>query len=339
MLVSLFVGKNHTPVPEITDMLKRIESQRATMAPSWAVLERQLIKAIDEAAPIFVGKYTRPGGSLIWREDYPGDGVWADDLYEAFFNWPLYYALGGSAYTGERAVYEWNAITQQITYDYGRAFREFICNDDWFHNSENYIYFYYLGMADPANAEMMRRARRFAGFYMDEDPEVPNYDPEHRIVRSPFSGSRGPLFHARFADVQYNLEYKHTTLGPGTDLPTEWYNDPEMREKVHARFDEVVMRGDVPVNLGVVGLVTSAYLYTGEEKYRDWVIEYVEAWMARIEENGGIIPDNVGPTGKIGENRGGEWWGGFYGWAATFSVHMMGSAMMLASECAQLITG
>ena len=61
--------------------------------------------------------------------------------------------------------------------------------------------------------------------------------------------------------------------------------------------------------------------------------------MERIEENDGIIPDNVGLNGRIGENRGGEWWGGFYGWAGTFSVHMMGSAMMIASECAQLVTG
>ena len=73
-----------------------VESSRPTTPPAWAVLERRLIDAIDEAAPVFLQKYTRPGGTLIWREDYPGDGVWADDLYEAFFNWPLYYALGGS---------------------------------------------------------------------------------------------------------------------------------------------------------------------------------------------------------------------------------------------------
>ena len=91
-------------------MFKTIESSKRTQPPTWAVLERQLITAIDEAAPIFLEKYTRPGGTLIWREDYPGDGVWADDLYEAFFNWPLYYALGGSDYIGEMAVQEWKAL-------------------------------------------------------------------------------------------------------------------------------------------------------------------------------------------------------------------------------------
>ena len=320
-------------------MRATIESTSKTAAPAWAVLERQLFRAIDQAAPVFLEKYTRPGGELIWREDYPGDGVWADDLYEAFFNWPLYHALGGSEYTGRMAVQEWNAITRQLTYDYGRVSREFVNDDDWFHNSENYIYFYHLGMSDPTSAEMARRARRFAGFYLGEDPEAPNYDPAQRIVRSPFSGSKGPLFHARYADVQYNIEHGHATLGPGFEYPEKWHADPEWREKVHARFDQVVMDGDVPVNLGVVGLVTCAFLYTGEEKYRQWVVEYVDTWLERIAANGGIIPDNVGPHGIVGERRGGQWWGGFYGWTGTFSLHMMGSAMMLAAECAQMLTG
>ena len=319
--------------------MKTIESSARTAPPAWAVLERQLMRAIDEAAPLYLDKYTRPGGSLIWREDYPGDGVWADDLYEAFFNWPIYYAMGGSAYTGQKSIEQWSAVTRQITYDYGRASREFINNDDWFHNSENYIYFYHLGLVDPVHAENRRRAQRFAGFYMGEDPEVPNYDPTHRIVRSPFSGSKGPLFDARFADVHYNIEYGHATLGPGFDFPEDWHTDEDWRKKVHQKFNEVVMQGDIPVNLGVVVLVTNAFLYTGEERYRQWVIDYVETWLQRIQDNDGIIPDNVGPNGIAGENRQGQWWGGFYGWTGRFSLHMMGSAMMIATECAQMLTG
>jgi hypothetical protein len=309
------------------------------MMPAWAALQRRLIDTIDAAAPIFLEKYTRPGGALIWQEDYPGDGVWADDLYEAFFNWPLYHALGGSDYTGNKAVEEWNAVTRQITTDYGRAHKEFISDDDWFHNAENYIYFYYLGMADPTNRDMLRRARRFAGFYMNEDPEVPNYDAGHRIIRSPFSGSVGPRMSARFADVKYNLEYGHTTLGREFDYPENWHEDSAWVAKVHARFDEVVMNGDVVVNLSVVPLVATAFLYTGESKYRDWIVEYVEAWMERVEANDGIVPDNIGPTGKIGEQRHGDWWGGFYGWTGRYGHQMMGSAITIAAEAALLVTG
>jgi hypothetical protein len=316
-----------------------LESTQRTSVPAWAVLERRLIDAVDTAAPIYASKYTRPGGELIWRRDYPGDGVWADDLYESFFNWPLFYALGGSREVLDLAIQEWSAITRQIMYDYGRATNEFIDNDDWFHNSENYILFYFFGLADPTNGEMVKRARRFAGLYMGEDPQAPNYDPEHRLIRSPFSGAKGPLFHARFGDVHYNLEYRHVTLGPGYALQPKWYEDAALRAEVHAKFDEVVMRGDIPVNLGVVGLVTNAYLYTGEAKYRDWVVGYVEAWMERIKRNGGIIPDNVGLTGRIGEYRDGQWWGGHYGWSGLYSLHMIGSALIVAAQCAQLITG
>ncbi len=71
-------------------MFKIIESCRRTQPPAWAVLERQLIETIVKAAPIFLEKYTRPGGTLIWRKDYPGDWIWTDHLYESFFNWTLY---------------------------------------------------------------------------------------------------------------------------------------------------------------------------------------------------------------------------------------------------------
>jgi hypothetical protein len=35
--------------------------------------------------------------------------------------------------------------------------------------------------------------RRFAAFYMAADPEAPNYDPRHKIIRSMQNGSRGPM--------------------------------------------------------------------------------------------------------------------------------------------------
>ena len=332
-----------------------IAATKRTAPPTWAVLERQLIDAIDQAAPIYIDKYTRPDGSLIWIEEYPGDGVWVDDLYEAFFNWPLYYSLGGSEYIGERAVEQWNAVTRQVTDDYGRIANEFVCDDDWFHNSENYVYFYALGLSDPTNAEMMKRARRFSGFYLAEDPEVPNYDPERSIIRSPFSGSRGPLFHARWNDVRYNIEHGHVKLSPIFEIPAAWterqehrnrsggekpwFEDAKKREQIHALFDKIIMEGDVPVNLGAVGLVAHTFTLTGEKKYRQWIVDYVEAWMDRIEKNGGIIPDNVGLNGRIGENRNGQWWGGLYGWTALYSHQMMFTAMTVASTCAHLVTG
>lgn len=320
--------------------LPTLKATQKTSPPTWAVLERRLIDAIDEAAPVFLKKYTRPGGALIWQEEYPGDGVWADDLYEAFFNWPHYHALGGSDYCGEKSIVEWNAITRQLAVDYGRVTDEFVNDDDWFHNAENYIYFYALGMVDPTIRDNVDRARRFAGYYIGDNADVDNYDPAARIIRSPFSGSRGPLFHARFDDVRYNLEHGHTTLGPdGPDLPKNWWEDAPLRQQIHERFDQVVMHSDVVVNLGTVPLAATAFMYTGEERYRRWIVDYVGAWIERTRDNDGILPDNIGPAGEVGERRGGQWWGGHYGWTGLYGHQMMGCALTIAAEAAQLVTG
>ena len=327
---------------DTTTDLPLLVATEKTSPPNWAVLQRRLIDAIDEAAPIFLDKYPRPGGALVWREDYPGDGVWADDLYEAFFNWPQYHALGGSDYCGEKSLVQWNAITRQLAVDYGRVTDEFVNDDDWFHNAENYVYFYALGMVDPTVRDNVARARRFAGFYVDDEASGGRgcYDPAARAIRSPFSGSRGPLFHARFDDVRYNLEHEHTVLSPRYDEPEgEWWKDAAQRQLIHERFDEVVMHSDVVVNLGTVPLVACAYLYTGDEKYRRWIVDYVGAWIERTRANGGIIPDNVGPNGEVGERRNGQWWGGFYGWTGRMGHNMMGRSLAIAAEAALLVTG
>lgn len=326
-----------------------VEATQPTDCPAWAVLERRLIDAIDEAAPVFLEKYTRPGGALIWQEEYPGDGVWADDLYEAFFNWPHYHALGGSDWCGAKSLEEWNAVTRQLAVDYGRVTDEFVNDDDWFHNAENYIYFYALGLVDPTVRDNVDRARRFAGFYLGDGAganphDRGNYDAAHRVIRSPFSGSKGPLFHARFADVRYNLEHGHTTLGPGglgagQPLPDAWWEDEALRRQVHQRFDHVVMRSDVVVNLSVVPLMATAFLYTGDECYRRWIEDYVGAWIERTRANDGILPDNIGPSGIVGEHRDGQWWGGHYGWTGLYGHQMMGCALTIAAEAAQLVTG
>ncbi len=61
-----------------------------------------------------------------------------------------------------------------------------------------------------------------------------------------------------------------------------------------------------------------------EEKYRDWVLEYVDAWCERTAENGGIIPTNIGLDGTIGGECGGHWYGGIYGWGFTVTVPQTG---------------
>ena len=197
--------------------------------------------------------------------------------------------------------------------------------------------FYDFGVADPSIPENIDRAKRFAGFYMNEDPEAANFKHDLKLIPAIFTGSRGP---ARHVDGTYALIYNHASLYPVVeDLEEDWHADPNRRREVLNIFDEIVTPCDAPINLAVTALMTNAYLYTGEEKYREWVVDYVDAWMERIRENNGIIPDNVGKNGVIGEYRNGQWWGGFFGWTGVYSVHMIHGALSVAAECAQLLTG
>jgi hypothetical protein len=61
-----------------------------------------------------------------------------------------------------------------------------------------------------------------------------------------------------------------------------------------------------------------------EPKYKNWVLDYVDAWRQRTIANGGIIPTNVGLDGKIGSAAGGKWYGGVYGWGFSVLVPQTG---------------
>ena len=88
------------------------------------------------------------------------------------------------------------------------------------------------------------------------------------------------------------------------------------------------------LNLCATSLVTNAYLYTGEDKYRQWVLDYLQAWEARCATNDGIMPDNIGPNGIIGELMGGKWWGGYYGWRWPHGARNIVEPALVAGSCA-----
>ncbi len=330
-----------------------VKADQRTPPPGWAVMQRHLIRTMEEAAPVFVKHFVRPGGTTY------GEGP-VDDVYEMFFNWPLFYAMGADEDLFHRALENYNGITRhhehlfappegypknrRYTPQLHKEFYSRHADCDWFHISEGMMAFYDFAVGEPAIPENVRRAKRFAGFYMNEDPEAINYDPKLKLIRAPFTSSQGPLFAwsgDRLGFVRYRLERgNHASIYPAIkNLEPRWYEDPKRREEVLDIFDRLVMRGDVPVNLAATGLVTNAYLYTGEEKYKQWVIDYVEAWMERIRRNNGIVPDNVGLSGRIGEYRDGQWWGGHFGWTGLYSLHMIHGSLTVAAECAQLLTG
>ena len=319
-----------------------IRGKKQTVPPAWALFERKLIEEMNRAAPTFQERYTRADGSFVWREEWPGfDG--SDDGYESYHNWPLFYALGGSADLHERSRFLWEAVTKQFR-QYGQIYREFDANYDWMHHGESSIYFYYFGLADPTVVRDVARTERFAGFYTGEDAEAANWDPVRKMIRSPITGSRGPRFENQWDDWSTHRAVLANYPAPFEDIPgvtgarADWNDDAVYRE-ILTLLNERQTRCDVPLNLTATSLVSHAFLYTGEEKYRRWVVDYLEAWADRIKRNDGICPDNVGPSGEIGETMGGKWWGGYYGWRWPHGYNTIIQPLLIAAMNAQLLTG
>ena len=321
--------------------LVTIRSTVPVSPPGWAVLERELIEKMSEAALRYVERYTRPGGTLRWKTT---GGASPDDLPEAFYNLPLLYALGGDERLKDLSFHLWSATARQLTYDFPIFHNEFAKHADWMHLGEGLLFFYYLPLADPTDHETFARAKRFAGLYMNEEPEAANYDAEHRIIRSPHTGSLGPRFGSAENARPYGWSKGMSVYGlPLQDLPgisdIDQLKDPANARAMGRAMAERMRRGDTPPNLAATSLAVNAYLFGGERKYADWAIEYTKAWLERTRANGGTTPDNIGLSGKAGEYHGGKWWGGNYGWQWPHGYLTLGMPFQIAAANAMLVTG
>ena len=322
----------------------RAEVPRA--APEWAVLQRHLIRTLDRAGEEFARVYTLPDGTLRWKERYEGGMNSSDDAYEGFRGFSLHHVLGGSKRLDTLHRHIWEGITRQFT-RYGQIYREFDSNWDWMHHGEGYVSLYPLGMADPHDQRFRERSIHFASMYTGEDPEAPNYDPAARLMRASMNGSRGPKMEWTKRDwipTNANLVYYHLPFDdiPGVTSSTGWINDhpdDDQFGRIVQTMSDRMAKGDVPINLTAAPLIANAFLYTGDVKYRNWVVDYLGKWAELTEANGGITPDNVGANGKIGEHTGGHWWGGYYGWKWPRGGTDIVLASLTAAKVAVLLTG
>ena len=309
-----------------------------TLPPSWAAQQRLLLATMSDSISPFLDRYTHDDGELIYDDAWGGG---ADDFYEGYTNWPLLYLMGGKDHLVEESHRGWETVTRQLTRR-GQAHKEYARSMDTFHQSESDVFFYHLCLADPAAGQLEMRARRFAGFYLNEDPEVRNYDPEHRILLSARLGSGGPYYTPDEARETASHRSNETYGLPFYDLPgIDSYEDTLdpanarlMGQAVHDRWQ----KGEVVGNLSVTSLVTNAFLLTGEEKYRDWVLEYTDAWMSRARENDWLLPDNVGHSGAVGEYLDGKWYGGLYGWTYPHGWYNIQMTALTAAANAYLLT-
>lgn len=312
--------------------------------PEWAVLQRRLLDGLAPAAETFAATYLRDDGSLIWRDELPGrDGL--DDGYEPVHDWPLAHLLGADPQLLAVAARSWSGVTEQFT-RFGQALDGYERGYDWFHQGEGNLLLYHLCLADPAG--WRDRVVRFAGLYTDSAHG--NYDPEHRLIRAAHTGSGGPRYGPYrysfpFTDDEnvYEWSSRHEPYGlPFRDLPGivtfADLKDPANARRMGAAMHERLARGDTAVNLISTGLVTSAYAVSGDERLRAWVLGYVDAWRERAAANGGLVPDNVGLSGAVGEYLGGRWYGGHYGWSWPHGLEPIASAVLVAASSAYLLT-
>jgi hypothetical protein len=294
--------------------------------PDWALLERLLIDAQSEACIEFFDKYFDDRGYLECIPRWGGDDG-PDDAIENLLNWTTLHALGGpdeildlfrKGFEGHVRQYTEARTTEVELGRDGMYYREFPTCFDWFHHGEGLSSYFLYGLSDPYDPLYEQRMRRWTSMYDGSDESCPNYDPEHRVIRSMFNGSRGPLLRKAtgldWAGDYIDVADLHLAHG-------ERSHDEMIAH--FAEYNDVV--GDNPLNLEATHLGFVAYALTGEDRYRNWVVDYVDAWLERTEQNGGIIPSNVGLDGTIGGECDGKWYGGVYGWGFTVTVPQTGA--------------
>ena len=94
-------------------------------------------------------------------------------------------------------------------------------------------------------------------------------------------------------------------------METRWFENPARRKQIVDLFDRLVLQCDTPNSLAATALVTNAYLYTGDDKYKQWVLDYTEAWMERTEKKRRYLPRQRRCQRRHWRGgREGVWWGG-----------------------------
>lgn len=301
--------------------------RKPMVPPAWALLERELLRYNSLAVDAFAKKFVDERGYLLHTPRW-GTLDGPDDAIETYWNWTLLHALGGSdsvlAHYKRAQEGHWNQYnelrTKLTTLAANGAYsKEFITQSDWFHTGEGMRAFLLMGLSQPNDELYRQRMKRFAAMYMGDDPEAPNYDKERKILRSMWTGSKGPMLRKATTydwvgdPVPGTFHLLHNPAGRGKmlDLQANY-------KKMLAHCDEYLdSQGDNSLNLASTILGLNAYALTGEEKYHKWVVDYMTAWKQRAAEAGGNIPSNIGLDGKLGGEYKGQWWKGTYGWNFT----------------------
>lgn len=309
------------------------------VVPLWATLQQDLLARSTEAAALFAQKYTDEQGAIVYDGpmDEARDG--GDDFLEPFAQWPLLHLVGADNSMSERAERHLTAVTAQLE-RLGLAADGYELGTDWFHQGEGNQLLYHVTTALPT-ASAVLRARRLADLYAGDG--AASYDHSRNMIRAPHTGSRGPRWGYQDGDPAVRWRPDMRRYGPPLhDVPgVRKYDD--LRDAVLAdRMGRAMAHrfgsGDVAVSMAATGLVLNAWLGTRDDRYAAWIVRYVDGWVERTAANGGLVPDNVGPSGVVGELHDGRWWGGLYGWHWPHGAHSVLPALAVACVAAHKVS-
>jgi hypothetical protein len=282
--------------------------------PRWAVLERRLLAESVPACREFFQRYFDERGHLQCFVRW-GANDGPDDAFENFNGWPELHALGASDEVLTLYLRGWEGMLRQYsqakTVDVpvardGMYAKEFCVQADWMHLGEGLQLFNRMGLSVPVDPKYQERARRFAGLYLNEDPDAPNYDPQHKLIRSMLNGSKGPMLRQATA-----LDWVGDPFDTTGFVALHGETTYEQFLAHYQEYTDVV--GDHCLNLVATTLPLNAYLLAHEAKYKKWLLEYMDAWVDRMKQNHWLIPSYVDLQGKVGGPEG-KWWGNAYGW-------------------------
>ena len=254
-------------------------------APKWAQMERQLLAENVPAAREFFQKYFDDRGYLLCFVRW-GANDGPDDAFENFNHWPELHALGASDEIVQMYLKGHEGMIKQYTE--AKTTKRCPpastgCTSRSSARSRTGSITAKGCSSSTAWRSPCRPIRNISsacgglpGFYMGEDPDAPNYDPKHNIIRSMMNGSKGPLLR------------KATSM--------DWVGEPfDMAgfDALHGErnFDEFLAHyqeyhdvvGDHALNLVATTLPANAYFATGEQKYKQWV-DRLRRRMARADE-------------------------------------------------------
>jgi hypothetical protein len=283
-------------------------------APEWAKLERRLLAENVPACREFAEKY------YDGRGDVQGFVRWGandapHDAFEDFAGWPELDALGASDEIARIYLKTWEGMLRQDAEAKtsevpagrdGLYFKEFSAQPGGMHHGEGLKRFNLRRLSMATLPAYQARVRRFAGLYGGEDPAAPNYDVTSRLIRSMQNGSKGPILRPATA-----LDGVGAPFDPaGFKLGHGERTDAEFRD--HYR-DDAEVGGDHFFNLVATVLPANDDLLTHEPHCKGWIVDYMDAWLARIAQNGGVIPSQAGRDGRV-DGADGRWWSDAYGW-------------------------